>query len=93
VLLGEVDRRRRLLSRFAACFTDSRDPRRVGRPDPAALAEVKILARADSGFAREELMSRCEQQGAGFFLGQETDCLACSVTIASMSPSGTGQGS
>jgi Transposase DDE domain group 1 len=31
--------------------------------------KVKILVRADSGFAREELMSWCEQEGVDFVLG------------------------
>lgn len=35
----------------------------------AAWPEVEIILRADSGFAREELMSWCEEQGVGYVVG------------------------
>ena len=37
--------------------------------DPQAWPEVRILLRADSGFARDELMTWCEQNDVDYLLG------------------------
>ena len=38
-------------------------------PNPPPLAQVRIVLRADSGFARDRLMAWCESRGVDFLFG------------------------
>jgi hypothetical protein len=61
VFLRGVDSRMGLIERLAGCFCDYR-LHAFGR-------KVRIIVRADSGFAREEIMRWCEQNGVYYCLG------------------------
>ncbi|MCE2514687.1 MAG: transposase, partial [Acidobacteria bacterium] len=66
LLLRRVDQHLSVSDQVAACFTDHRDPRRIRYSLRKLISQrivsrlrgvwpqVKILLRADSGFAREE---------------------------------------
>ena len=50
------------------------------RPDSPSLALVRILLRADLGFARAELMAWCEANGVHFLFGlAKTDRLIAEI--------------
>jgi hypothetical protein len=55
--------------RSLRCRRGSRGDGAHRRPDPRPLARVRIVLRADSGFAREALMSWCEASGVDFLFG------------------------
>ena len=70
LLLGATDRAIGLVARFAACFRDARSQplvehavatlERIVGQIRQHWPRVKIVLRADSGFAREGLMGWCE---------------------------------
>ena len=81
LLLRQVDRHSSLSDQVADCFTDHRDPKRIHYLLRTLIAQrivarlrgvwpqVKILLRADSGFAGEELMAWCEQNQVDYLFG------------------------
>jgi len=66
------------------------------RPNPRSLAAVRILLRADAGFAREGLMRWCELNGVDYLFGlarnaRLTAAIAAELEAARQHSAGTGR--